>query len=67
MVFYEKWSSAEQAVENEHGNRPFGGSRPLIVKIAQPAKTADGGSLPGIAPKKLFIGQVSLKLTFIYT
>ena len=42
MVFFDSFSSAEAAVEAEHGKYTFGGNRPLIVKIAAPPKAVDG-------------------------
>jgi hypothetical protein len=61
QVLYEKWSHAEAAVETEQGKSSLGGTNPLVVKFADPPKrasTASTGPSVGIAPKKLFVGQV---------
>lgn len=60
QVLYEKWSHAEAAVETEQGKSSLGGSKPLVVKFADPPKRASAGpgASVGIAPKKLFVGQV---------
>lgn len=58
MVLYERWAEAELAIEAENGTSSLGGSKPLVVRIADPPKRGDG-PVTGIAPKKLFVGQVS--------
>lgn len=56
MVIYDKWAEVELAVESENGTMNLGGGKPLVVRIADPPKR--DGPLVGIAPKKLFVGQV---------
>ena len=58
MVIYEKWGQVELAVEGENGSTNLGGTKPLVVRIADPPKR-EGGPLVGIAPRKLFVGQVA--------
>ena len=58
MVVYEKWGQVELAVEGENGSTNLGGTKPLVVRIADPPKR-EGGPLVGIAPRKLFVGQVA--------
>lgn len=57
MVLYEKWAEAEAAMEACNGNACLGGDRALVVNFADPPKR--GGGVPPIAPKTLFVGQVS--------
>ncbi len=57
MVLYSLWAEAEQAVESENGSTRLGGSKPMVVKLADPPRRGDG-PIVGIAPKKLFVGQV---------
>ncbi|GAX75371.1 hypothetical protein CEUSTIGMA_g2815.t1 [Chlamydomonas eustigma] len=58
MVLFTSWSSVEIACEAEHGNMSLGGSKPLVVKVADPPKMG-----PGITPKKLFVGQIPSNAT----
>ena len=57
MVLYEKWAEAEAAMDACNGNAILGGERALVVNFADPPKR--GGGVPPIAPKTLFVGQVS--------
>lgn len=57
MILYQKWAEAELAVEGENGTTHLGGAKPIVVKFADPPKRGDG-PIVGIAPKKLFVGQV---------
>jgi hypothetical protein len=57
MILYATWTEAEQAVEAENGTTHLGGSKPMVVKFADPPRRGDG-PVVGIAPKKLFVGQV---------
>ncbi|CAD7695260.1 unnamed protein product [Ostreobium quekettii] len=57
MVLYDKWSEAEAAMESTNGNACLGEDRALVVNFADPPKR--GGGAPPIAPKTLFVGQVS--------
>lgn len=57
MVLYDTWAEAELAIETENGTMNLGGSRPLVVRFADPPKRGDG-PIMGIAPRKLFVGQV---------
>lgn len=58
MILFSSWAEAEQAVESENGTTHLGGSKPLVVKFADPPRRGEG-PIVGIAPKKLFVGQVS--------
>jgi hypothetical protein len=61
QVLFDKWSQAEAAVESEQGKSSLGGSKPLVVRFADPPRRGGAGGGPGaagIAPKKLFVGQV---------
>ena len=64
MVLYEKWSQAEAAMEAHDGKTVLEGgkNRPLVVHFANPRKANPAGLPPeqGVAPKKVFVGQVSL-------
>lgn len=58
MLKYSRWAEAEAAVEAMNGSTQLmipGGGNGLVVKFADPPKRGD---VLGIAPKKLFIGQV---------
>lgn len=57
MVWYEKWSQVEAALEAaEAGKVMLDKTRKLVVRIADPPKKGD--NVTGIKPRKLFIGQV---------
>lgn len=61
MVLYEKFAEAEAAMEAHNGITVLEGGkgRPLVVHFANPRKGGPGQvAEAGIAPKKLFIGQV---------
>lgn len=59
MVLFSKWGEAELAIEHENGTTNLGGTKALVVRFADPPKRGDAaGPVVGIAPKKLFIGQV---------
>ena len=62
MVLFQRWSQAEAAAEALNGktNQLVGQTRPLVVHFANPRRNPQGPPEPGIAPCKLFIGQVSL-------
>jgi RNA recognition motif-containing protein len=62
MVTFEKWAAAERAVQATHQSKALGGDNPLVVRFADPPKPAAGSGevIKGIAPKKLFVGQVRL-------
>ncbi len=60
MVLYDRWSEAELAIEGENGKSSLGGTKPLVVRMADPPKRGDG-PVCGIAPKKLFVGQVRVE------
>ena len=57
MVLFEKWAQAEFAMNACNGKSFFGTQRTLVVHLADPPKR--GGGVPPIAPKTLFVGQVS--------
>ena len=57
MIIFSKFSEVELAVEGENGTTNLGGTKPLVVRSADPPKRDGLGSV-GIAPKKLFVGQV---------
>lgn len=57
MILYSSWTEAEMAVEAENGTMHLGGSKPMVAKFADPPKRGEG-PIVGIAPKKLFVGQV---------
>jgi CUG-BP- and ETR3-like factor len=57
MVQFQKWRDAEAAIEHLNGTTSLGGNRTLVVKVADPPKRG-GAAVGGIAPKKLFVGQV---------
>jgi hypothetical protein len=56
MILFNTWTEAELAVEAENGTTHLGGTKPMVVKFADPPKR--DGPIVGIAPKKLFVGQV---------
>eukprot|EP00195_Chlamydomonas_chlamydogama_P012061 CAMPEP_0202894456 /NCGR_PEP_ID=MMETSP1392-20130828/3866_1 /ASSEMBLY_ACC=CAM_ASM_000868 /TAXON_ID=225041 /ORGANISM="Chlamydomonas chlamydogama, Strain SAG 11-48b" /LENGTH=444 /DNA_ID=CAMNT_0049579165 /DNA_START=76 /DNA_END=1406 /DNA_ORIENTATION=+ len=62
MILYERWAEVELAVENENGTTNLGGTKPMVVRVADPPKRGDG-PIMGIAPKKLFVGQIPATLT----
>ncbi len=57
MILYSTWTEAEAAVDAENGTTHLGGSKPMVVKFADPPRRGDG-PVVGIAPRKLFVGQV---------
>lgn len=57
MIMFNTWTEAELAVEGENNTTHLGGTKPMVVKFADPPKRGDG-PIMGIAPKKLFVGQV---------
>ena len=59
-MLYQRWSQAEAAAEALNGKtgQLLGQTRPLVVHFANPRRNPSGPSEPGIAPRKLFIGQV---------
>jgi CUG-BP- and ETR3-like factor len=58
-VLFERWSEAEAACDEQNGSTSLGGTKPMVVKFADPPKRGGpDGSSGGIAPKKLFVGQV---------
>eukprot|EP00200_Dunaliella_tertiolecta_P016660 CAMPEP_0202419750 /NCGR_PEP_ID=MMETSP1128-20130828/49460_1 /ASSEMBLY_ACC=CAM_ASM_000463 /TAXON_ID=3047 /ORGANISM="Dunaliella tertiolecta, Strain CCMP1320" /LENGTH=484 /DNA_ID=CAMNT_0049027705 /DNA_START=3867 /DNA_END=5322 /DNA_ORIENTATION=+ len=54
---FNSWTQAELAIEGENNTTHLGGSKPMVVKFADPPKRGDG-PIMGIAPKKLFVGQI---------
>ncbi len=64
MVTFERWADAEAAIESHSGKTvlPGGTNRPLTVSFAHPKRVASGAvqADPGIAPKKLFVGQAGV-------
>lgn len=60
MVLYARWSQAEAASQALNGHTAVigGQSRPLVVHFANPRRSPQGPPEPGIAPRKLFVGQV---------
>lgn len=58
MVTYDRWAEAELAIEHENGTANLGGGRTLLVKFADPPRGRGDGPVMGVAPKKLFVGQV---------
>lgn len=59
MVTYSRWSEAEAAVDAENGTMNLGAGKVILVKFANPPRGRGDGPVVGIAPKKLFVGQVS--------
>ncbi|KAF5838001.1 hypothetical protein DUNSADRAFT_3594 [Dunaliella salina] len=57
MIMFNSWTQAELAIEGENNTTHLGGSKPMVVKFADPPKRGDG-PIMGIAPKKLFVGQI---------
>ncbi len=66
MVLFDRWSSAEAAMEKHDGKTVLDGGkgRALVVHFANPRKAGPTGMAPeqGVAPKKIFVGQVALSL-----
>ena len=64
MVLFDRWSSAEAAMEKHDGKTVLDGGkgRALVVHFANPRKAGPTGMAPeqGVAPKKIFVGQVPL-------
>lgn len=61
-VLYTRWAQAEAAAEALDGAAALTGGqgRPLVVHFANPRKPPPGlPAEPGLAPKKLFVGQVA--------
>ena len=62
MVLFQRWAQAEAAAEALDGQLCLetGGQRkPLVVHFANPRRGPPGQPTePGIAPRKLFVGQV---------
>lgn len=62
MVLFDRWSSAEAAMEKHDGKTVLDGGkgRALVVHFANPRKAGLTGMAPeqGVAPKKIFVGQV---------
>ena len=65
MVLYARWAQAEAASQalNGHSALIGGQSRPLVVHFANPRRSPQGPPEPGIAPRKLFVGQVQPSLS----
>jgi len=61
MVLFNTWAEAELAVEGENGSTQLGG-KALVVKFADPPRKGDG-PVVGIAPRKLFVGQIPATMT----
>jgi hypothetical protein len=59
MVLFQRWAHAEAAAEALDGVACLGGSKALVVHFANPRRAPPGQQPePGIAPRKLFVGQV---------
>ena len=62
MVLFDRWTSAEAAMEKHDGKTVLDGGkgRALVVHFANPRKAGPTGMAPeqGVAPKKIFVGQV---------
>ncbi len=61
-VLYTRWTQAEAAAEVLDGAAALTGGqgRPLVVHFANPRKPPPGlPAEPGLAPRKLFVGQVA--------
>ena len=71
MVLFDRWSSAEAAMEKHDGKTVLDGGkgRALVVHFANPRKAGPTGTAPeqGVAPKKIFVGQVVSALAFLCT
>lgn len=67
MVLFDRWSSAEAAMEKHDGKTVLDGGkgRALVVHFANPRKAGPTGMAPeqGVAPKKIFVGQVPRDIT----
>ena len=65
MVLFQRWAQAEAAAEALDGAVALesgGQSKPLVVHFANPRRAPPGQPAePGIAPRKLFVGQVRLR------
>lgn len=62
MVQFKRWAEAESAMDALNGTSPLEGGkgRPLVVHFANPRRSVGNQvSEPAIAPRKLFVGQVS--------
>ena len=64
MVLFQRWAQAEAAAEALDGSicLETGGqsAKPLVVHFANPRRAPPGQPAePGIAPRKLFVGQVT--------
>lgn len=62
-VLFARWAQAEAAAEALDGTAALTGGqgRPLVVHFANPRKPPPGQMAePGLAPKKLFVGQASI-------
>jgi hypothetical protein len=66
MVLFQRWAQAEAAAESLDGAVALesgGQSKPLVVHFANPRRAPPGQPAePGIAPRKLFVGQVRGRL-----
>ena len=65
-VLFAKWGEAEAAAEMLEGTTRLSGGqgRPLVVHFANPRKMPPGQPPEGgLAPKKLFVGQVHNSLS----
>lgn len=65
MVQFLRWTEAEAALEAINGTSPFDDAvhRPLLVRFANPRRNGAltlGSNESAIAPRKLFVGQVSV-------
>ena len=60
MVLFARWSQAESAADALNGKtgQLLGQTRPLVVHFANPRRSPQGPPEPGIAPRKVFVGQV---------
>lgn len=66
-VLYTRWGQAEAAAEALDGTAALTGGhgRPLVVHFANPRKPPPGlPAEPGLAPRKLFVGQARLSSNF---
>ena len=59
MVLFTRWAHAESAAAALDGVDALARGRALVVHFANPRRAAPGAPPePGIAPRKLFVGQV---------